>query len=45
MILKPILDKCHKLKCTIEDAMVGLTIATAHDELVNEADKYLLFAV
>ena len=40
--LKPILDKLNVHILTIEDAVVGLTIATAHDELVNKADKIVV---
>ena len=36
--LKPILDKLNVDILTIEDAVVGQTMATARDELVNKAD-------
>ena len=40
--LKPILDELDVEILTIEDAVVGQTIATARDELVNKADKIIV---
>lgn len=40
--LKPILDKLNVEILTVEDAVVGQTIATAHDQLVNKADKVIV---
>ena len=40
--LKPILDRLNVDILTIEDAVVGLTFATARDDLVNKADKIVV---
>ena len=40
--LKPLLDELDVEILTIEDAVVGQTIANARDELVNKADKIIV---
>lgn len=40
--LKPLLDELHVEILTMEDAVVGKTIANARNELVNKADKIIV---